>query len=91
MILTYIEFYDHYTDGDEWTELEHLADASDLEPMVCRSVGWLVAENRQMVKLIANIDGSPMTAARGFGSFNILKRDILRRVSLPLPKRKARR
>ncbi len=85
MILAYIEFLDHYSDGDEWTDLDELKSPA-FEPVVCRSVGWVLAENKKMLKLITTIDGDPETAGRGFGIFCIVKADIVRRVDLVIPK-----
>lgn len=85
MILTYLEFYDHFSEGDDWTDVDELKTEA-LEPLVCRSVGWVVSENKRMVRLVANFDGPPETAGRGFGIFCILKADIIRRVELAIPK-----
>ncbi len=91
MHLEYVEFLDHYSGSEEWTSMEE-ASNPHFEPMKCRSVGWVVAENKKMIRLLANLDDDPDTAEHGFGIFNVLKSDIVRRVRLTIPeaKRKAR-
>ncbi len=85
MILTYLEFFDHFTDGDDWEDLADIK-AEAPEPLVCRSVGWVAAENKRMIKLVANLDCDPEADGRGFGVFCVLKADVIRRVELPIPK-----
>ena len=79
--LEYIEWFDHVSLGDEWEDIDKAA-AEKLAPLVCRSVGWVVAEDARAVKLVANLDGEPDTADHGFGMFVILKAAIKRRRKL---------
>ncbi len=83
MKLQYIEFLDHFSDGDQWTALGEYAEKK-YEPLVCRSVGWVVREDKHQITLLANLDGSPWTTEdrNGFGAFVILKPCVVRRVTM---------
>ena len=84
MRLVWIEFADHYAGSNDWADLDKEA-GEPLVPMLCQSVGWVVAEDDRTVKLVANLDGKPDEADNGFGFFSILKSDIVRRVRLHVP------
>lgn len=80
MRLLYVEWVDHYSQGDgEWAAVAKLK-ADPVTSLVCRSVGWLVRDDGKYIRLVANLDGKP--AENGFGVMNILKRAVRRRVEL---------
>lgn len=82
MELVYIEWRDHFSDGDDWVELDEENGPESMAHLVCRSVGWVLAEDETTVRLIANLSDDPETAERGFGIFNIMKGAIVKRKRL---------
>lgn len=90
MELCLIQWRDHYSGGDDWANLDKEA-SEPLVPMICQSVGWVVAEDARMVKLVANMDGKPDEADNGFGFFLILKSDIVRRTRIDVTEAKPRK
>lgn len=79
--LELVTWLDHWDGGSDWVPLDQEA-AEKLEPLRCRSVGWVLAEDARMVRLVANLDGEPSAAEHGFGIMNILKSDIVSRKRL---------
>lgn len=81
MRLELVTWLDHYDGGSDWTSLEEAA-AEEMSPLVCQSVGWVLAEDRRILRLVSNLDGKPGEAEHGFGVMNILKSDIVSRKRL---------
>jgi hypothetical protein len=70
--LLYVEWADHWSGKDSaWYFIEDL----ELEPLICRSVGWLVAETKDVLVLSATLDPNGKTGQR----MNILKSCIKKR------------
>lgn len=85
--LELIRWQDHHTESEDWTPVD-AAKSPDFGPLICESVGWVLAENAECVRLAANRDGDSRSAENVFGTFVILKSAIVTRVPLkPAPRK----
>lgn len=90
MRLEYVIWRDHWSSGDDWVDIDEEVD-TPLAPLLCQSVGWVLSEDRKMLKLVSNLDGEPDVADHGFGVTLILKDAIVSRVPLAVPVKTRRR
>jgi hypothetical protein len=76
--IEHIRYMDHWSDEDGWK------DAADdgIDPLYCDSVGWVVCETDDVVRLCANFSDSGAIKDRCFGAMHILKAAILKRTVL---------
>ena len=90
--LLYVEWMDHFSAPSmDWASVT-AAEENDIEPIVCRSVGWLVKEDRLHIYIMANFDGEPGNDAEScFGGMTILKSAIVRKVPLKVISMKKRK
>jgi len=81
MKLVYVEWSDSYGCGSLWQTLE------DVDPgvIVCKSVGWLIADNKTHITLVPHIHiGTEISEAQGCGDMTIPKTSILKRKNLSI-------
>ena len=77
--LVLIEWVDSHS-GNGWRPLDELADAA--RPVMCRSVGWLVAEQNGTVVLVPHISGDETVRRYGTGDIAIPTKAIVKRTVL---------
>ena len=75
MKLVLIEWVDSHS-GRGWQEIEQLKSASEL--LYCRSVGWVVSENKNTIVLVPHISGEKNVGIKlcGCGDISIPKRAV---------------
>lgn len=75
--LTLIEWTDSSSMvGGTWNDLEEIGKQST--PLVCKSVGWVAAENKDCVTLVAHISGGHGGGDLCIPKSSIVKRRVLR-------------
>jgi len=68
--LLIIEWIDSHRRTPAWTLLDDLQ--KDAAPLICRSVGWLVAETKEVKLLVSSISGEKDELIREFCSGDIV-------------------
>lgn len=78
--LVYVEWFDHFSsDNMDWTNITKIEE-EEMDPVLCRSVGWIVKENKRILRLCSHFDGDPGNDAEaGFAVMNIIKSAIVKR------------
>lgn len=81
MRLVLIEWIDSHS-GSRWQDLDNIKAANG--PLHCRSVGWVVAENKKYITLVSSISGEKNENIMlcGTGGITIPKCCITRRLSV---------
>lgn len=77
--LILVEWIDSHSAAASWQPLDELA--VSVEPVRCRSVGWLVAETAEALLIVPHISGEQNESVRPYGKGDIAipVRAILRR------------
>lgn len=79
MQIVAVDWVDSARPVAEW---RYLSDAPELAAVVCRSVGWIVGENEQILMLAPNLGDIGGESEQGCGFIRIPKVSITRRASL---------
>lgn len=79
--LVLVEWLDSAS-GNSWQRLDEIA-ATGLVPMKCRSVGWVVAKDKDHIVLVAHISGDgEATRELGTGDLAIPRKCVTRILAL---------
>ncbi len=81
MKLVLVEWLDSHA-GRGWLDIEHIEQAA--EPLLCRSVGWLLVENDECAVLVAHLSGQRghEEPFQGRGDLTIPKQAIVKMTPL---------
>ena len=82
MRLVLVEWIDSFGCSSDWAELDGEAQP---EPMVCRSVGWLLADGGDCKVIVPHIADVPDAKQQGCGDMAIPVACIRRLVDLEVP------